>query len=435
MTYTPRKLILLAGDFICLNLALLLTLIIRYPSGDLENQWQSHWPYFLPVFIIWLIILYISDLYNLNFAGNGSIFYRSLLSASLASTILSSLYFYLNLHSSIAPRTNLIIFLIVFLILFYFWRRSYYLLTQRFLPSERLAIIGSKNSVERLAEEIEKNQGSGYRAELKITDPEQLDFVQEMISLKKIESLVVVEDFISPSALSRFLADCWRYEIAVFDYASFYEYLTGKVPIETIGPTWFLKNVQTRQKRYYDWSKQIVDAGLAILLAIISSPLWLAVTLYIKLSTPGRVLFTQKRLGRDGQPFIIIKFRTMTENDDPSQRQLITGGDFLRATRLDELPQLINILKGEMSFIGPRPEQEEIAAQREQEIPFYRMRLLVKPGLTGWDQISGDYHSSSLPDTIAKLQHDLFYLKQRSIYLDCAIALKTIATIFSRNGR
>lgn len=435
MTYTPKKLILLAGDFICLNLALLATLIIRYPSSDLENQWQNHWPYFLPVFIIWLIVLYISDLYNLNFAGNGNSFYRSLLNASLASTILSSLYFYLNLHSSISPRTNLVVFLVFFLILFYFWRRSYYLLTQRFLPSERLAIIGSKSSVDRLAEEIEKNQGSGYRVELKITDPGQLDFAQEMISLKKIESLVVVEDFISPGALSRFLADCWRYEIAVFDYASFYEYLTGKISIETIGPTWFLKNVQTRQKKYYDWSKQIIDTGLAILLAIISSPLWLTVALYIKLSSSGRVLFTQKRLGRDGRPFIIIKFRTMTDNSDPGQRKLITGGNFLRATRLDELPQLINILKGEMSFIGPRPEQEEIAAQREQEIPFYRMRLLVKPGLTGWDQISGDYHSSSLTDTIAKLQHDLFYLKQRSIYLDCAIALKTIATIFSRNGR
>ncbi len=435
MTHTPRKLILLSGDFLCLHLALLVTLVIRYSLNELPGRWESHWLYFLPVFIIWLVALYTSGLYNLNLAGSGTTFYRSLLGAGLASTVLSVLYFYLNLRSTVAPRTNLLIFLLVFLIIFYVWRRIFHVLARLVLPSERLAIIGSPSSTSRLLEEIKHHHGSGYQATLIITDPEQLNSAKEQILATKISTLVIAEDFTSSAALNRLLADSWHYNIAIFDYASFYEHLTSQVPLELIGPTWFLKNVQTRQKKYFDWSKQLVDSFLASLLLILSSPLWLIVILIIKSFSPGRIFFTQLRLGRDGQPFTIIKFRTLSEEENPSERQPIKGGRFLRATRLDELPQLINILKGEMSFIGPRPEQLEIAAQREQEIPFYRMRLLVKPGLTGWDQISGNYHSSSLSDTVAKLQYDLFYLKQRSPLLDSIIALKTIATIFSRNGR
>jgi lipopolysaccharide/colanic/teichoic acid biosynthesis glycosyltransferase len=110
-------------------------------------------------------------------------------------------------------------------------------------------------------------------------------------------------------------------------------------------------------------------------------------------------------------------------------------GNFLRKTRLDELPQTINIIKGEMSFIGPRPERPELVAELEEAIPFYNMRLIVKPGLTGWDQVSGEYHSPSKEDTLKKLQNDLFYIKNRSLFLDFVIFLKTIATVFGRGGR
>ena len=122
----------------------------------------------------------------------------------------------------------------------------------------------------------------------------------------------------------------------------------------------------------------------------------------------------------------------MTEKND---RRVTASGRFLRASRLDEIPQLINIVKGEMSFIGPRPERPELAASLSQAIPFYDTRLLIKPGLTGWDQISGEYHSATAADTIKKLQNDLYYIKHRSLYLDLSIALKTVATVLGRKGR
>jgi lipopolysaccharide/colanic/teichoic acid biosynthesis glycosyltransferase len=130
--------------------------------------------------------------------------------------------------------------------------------------------------------------------------------------------------------------------------------------------------------------------------------------------------------------------RTENNNLGPTElgdARITKFGSFLRQTRLDEIPQVLNILKGEMSFIGPRPERPEIVTELEKQIPFYKTRLLIKPGITGWDQISGDYHSASVDDSLTKLQHDLFYLSHRSLYLDITIALKTVATMISRAGR
>jgi len=440
MLNQPRKLVLLAGDLACLHLALTATLLLRYAPEDWTARWQSHWPYFLPVFFIWLVILYINNLYNLNLAGGNGDFYRSLLNAVTASTIASVLYFYLNLRSAVAPRTNLAIFIVGFIIIFYLWRRLYRTLVSRVLSGERLAVIGSPEQSAQLLKEITANPGAGYRPELIVNQSDGLEEVSRQIVTRNIKTLVIAENFGPPVILNRLLSASWRYDIAIFDYAEFYERLTGKVPIEDIAASWFLKNVKTGQKKYFDWLKQVTDYLLAGIVLIVTLPFWLFIAAAIRLASPGPVFFRQERLGRDGRPFTIIKFRTMTADARSSieaaeKKELIRGGRFLRETRLDELPQLINILRGEMSFIGPRPEQPQIAAERERQIPFYRMRLLVKPGLTGWDQISGDYHSSSLEHTAEKLQYDLFYLKQRSLYLDAAIALKTLATIMSRNGR
>ncbi|MCK5416729.1 sugar transferase, partial [Candidatus Parcubacteria bacterium] len=144
--------------------------------------------------------------------------------------------------------------------------------------------------------------------------------------------------------------------------------------------------------------------------------------------------------GKNEKKFILIKFRTMrTENNDmtltrSNDPRVTYFGNFLRKTRIDEIPQVLNILFGDMSFVGPRPERPEFIEKLKKEIPFYEERMLTKPGLTGCDQISGEYHSPSLNDSLKKLQYDLFYIKNRSIYLDLSIILKTIATILSKSG-
>lgn len=436
MLKIQKKIILLLGDLAVLHLALFSTLALRYPNHLRQENWHSHWPEFWPVFLIWLMLLYINDLYNLNYAGNGEKFYRGLLSASALSTILSALYFYLNFNSPVAPKTNLALFTLVFILIFYLWRRLYRSTLRHFIPLEPVAIISPQKEGQYLLEALRKHPGDAYQAG-PILDPNmETGHLIEQINHHQLRNLVIFEHSLSAEKLNQLLEACWRHDIKIFNYANFYEDLSGQIPLEAISPSWFLSNIQTKQKEYFHYFKQGLDLILALMILLVSLPLWPAIALLIKTTSPGKVFFRQERLGRDGKIFTIIKFRTMQPvTEELGQMKIIAGGKFLRQTRLDELPQVINILKGEMSFIGPRPERPTIAAGLEKLIPFYRLRLLIKPGLTGWDQISGVYRSASESDSRTKLQHDLYYLKHRSLYLDLSITLKTIATIISRSGQ
>jgi lipopolysaccharide/colanic/teichoic acid biosynthesis glycosyltransferase len=187
--------------------------------------------------------------------------------------------------------------------------------------------------------------------------------------------------------------------------------------------------------------KRAVDIVMASLGMLILIPFWPLIALGIKIESKGPVLFKQVRLGHREKHFSIYKFRTMRneQNDfaptSVSDARITKLGNILRKTRLDELPQMINILKGDMSFIGPRPERPELAEGLSKVIPFYRQRHMVKPGVTGWDQVSGEYHSPSVEDTYKKLQYDLYYVRNLSPFLDVSIFFKTIMTVVARAGR
>ena len=436
-----KKIILLIGDFSFLNLALFLTLVLRYPKDTWLRNFQGHFPYFLVVFVIWLIIFYINDLYNLNLKASGRKFFLQTMNAVGLSSLLSIIYFYLNVQSDIAPKTNLLIFIIVFIILFFLWRGLYQAMVRSLIPESNLAIIGLNRHTEILIEELKNNPGAGYQTALIFKDASEMESLVESVREKNIKALVVVDDFGQSEKMREALFACLSYNLVFFDYPSFYELLTGKVPVEAIGPSWFLDNLKEGEKNYFNFFKRLLDIFGGLFILILSLPFWPLIALIIKLESRGPVFFTQERYGRNEKIFKMFKFRTMRE--DGNERTMtvegdsrVTGfGNFLRKTRVDEIPQVINILKGQMSFIGPRPERPEIVAELEHQIPFYKTRLLIKPGITGWDQVSGTYHSPSLEDTLEKLQYDLFYLKHRSLYLDLAITLKTVATVLSRKGR
>ncbi len=435
-----KKIILMVGDFLFLNLALFLTLVIRYPKQSWIENWQGHFPHFLVVFLIWLVILYINDLYNLNLKASGRKFFLQTINAAVLSSLLSIIYFYLNVQSSIAPKTNLFIFILVFLILFFLWRGLYGALIRSIIPKSNLAIIGYNRHSDILIAELKNNPGSGYQTALIFKDPSEMASLIESIKEKNIRAIVVCDDFGESEKVREALFSCLSYNLIFFDYPAFYELLTGKVPVEAIGPAWFLDNLKEGERNYFNFVKRIIDIFGALVILIISSVFWPLIALIIKLESKGPVFFSQKRYGRNETIFKMVKFRSMRINDNDGgpttagDKRVTAFGSFLRKSRLDEIPQVINIIKGEMSFIGPRPEQPKIVAELEHQIPFYKTRLLIKPGITGWDQVSGHYHSPSLEDTLEKLQYDLFYLKHRSFYLDLAIALKTVATMLSRGG-
>ncbi|MFA5023528.1 MAG: sugar transferase [Patescibacteria group bacterium] len=436
-----KKIILFLGDCLFLSLALIITLLIRYPRNDFASRWQSHWPHFLIIGAIWLLLFYINDLYNLNLKASGRKFFRLTINAAALASLFSILYFYFNVQATIAPRTNLAIFIGLFIVLFFIWRSFYQLLVQTVIPQDNLAIIGFNNRAEELIAELKNNPGSGYQTALIFKTAAEMTDLTASIKDKNIKAIVVCDDFGQSEKMRAALFDCLIYKVTFFNYPDFYELITGKIPVEAIGPNWFLENLREGQKNYFNFIKRLFDFWLALIVLLVSLPFWPFIALIIKTTSRGPVFFRQVRYGKNEKTFKILKFRTMREeNNDRSltlegDARVTAFGSIMRKTRLDEIPQVLNILKGEMSFIGPRPERPEIVSELEHQLPFYKTRLLIKPGLTGWDQISGKYHSPSLEDSLEKLQYDLFYLKNRSLYLDLSIALRTLATILSQGGR
>lgn len=449
-----KKLLLLSGDIAVLYLSLYLALLIRYRENPTGELWQMHlWP-FTFIFILWIFIFYIANLYSLHTAVNNTKFFQLANKSLIISVLIALAYFYLAPGISIAPKTNLLIYVIIFYILFLSWRRFYNLTLKSYLPKKNIAFIGLSGLTKELIGEIFEKPHLGYAisfiVSLKNETLEKLNGIQvingtsdleNLIIKNKISTIILTDDPHYSEELSAVLFKCLPLKINYLSLTTFYEIITGRVPIDAINQLWFLENLSEGNKGWFDTLKKIYDFILAALIFLITLIFWPFIALSIKIESKGPAFFRQARIGKNGKIFQIVKFRTMAiTNNDLSPTKINDGritkvGNFLRKTRIDEIPQVINIMLSDMSFVGPRPERPEIIAGLEQAIPFYKERSLVKPGLTGSDQISGEYHSPSLEDSVKKLQYDLFYIKNRSFYLDLSILLKTIAIIFSREGR
>ncbi len=436
-----KKLSLFIGDLIFLQIALFLTLLIRYGQANLLAQWDNHLPKFIFVFAVWFFSLYINGFYNLNLESQGRKFFKRLSGAALIAIFLSIIYFYLATESNITPKTNLLVFFAFFSVLLSLWRQIFRLLSNSLSQDNKIAIIGFNSKTNKLIEEIKKNPGAGYSTALIFKNAEEINSLEKMIKEKNIKTIVICDDFGKGEELRNALFSCLNLNLNFFSYPDFYESLSGKIPVEAIDANWFLENIKEGDRSYFNALKNIGDFLGALLIFTLSLPFWPFISLAIKIESRGPIFFKQVRLGKLGQEFLIIKFRTMREEGNNKEMTVVGDkritklGNFLRKTRLDEIPQVLNVLKGEMSFIGPRPERPELATELEKAVPFYKTRLLVKPGLSGWDQVSGEYHSPSVDDTLKKLQNDLFYIKNRSLYLDGIIILKTISAVLSRGGR
>jgi len=459
-----KKIFLLTGDIAILYIALYLTLLLRYGWGQAGGEWFNHLLPFSSIFFVWLIIFYIADLYNLHLAiNNWKIFQRTANSLAVG-ILLAFSYFYLNPAISIAPKRNLFLFAAMFALAFLVWRRSFNALLKNYLPKNKIALIGGGELAKDLLKELSAKPHLGFVPVLVIAglengeqdtlplgladdkDPDiaRLDdfsALPALVKKEKISTLVLAADPRQSPALRDALFACLPLKTNFVRLANFYEMITGKIPLDAINRIWFLENLSEGEKHAFNVLKRTYDLFLALVLLAATWPAWILLAALIKLESRGPAFFLSRRLGKDNREFNLYKFRTMreekndrspTRNNDPRITRL---GRFLRRSRLDELPQVVNILKGEMSFVGPRPERPELVKNLAEKIPFYRERLLIKPGATGWDQISGEYHSPSYEDTIKKLQYDLYYLKNRSVYLDLSIILKTIATVISNGGR
>lgn len=230
------------------------------------------------------------------------------------------------------------------------------------------------------------------------------------------------------------LLACRMQGVEVEDGTSFYEHLSGKVMLENIRPSWLIFSAGFSGSPLQRLFKRLLDVVLSVLVTALSLLLLPWIALAIKLESRGPVLFSQERVGENGRHFVLYKFRSMQTDAEAATGPVFAGandprvtrvGKILRATRLDELPQLINVLRGEMSFVGPRPERPFFVEQYAKDVPYYTQRLSVEPGLTGWAQVNYPY-GATREDAIEKLRLDLYYIKNMSLLLDLLILLKTV---------
>ncbi len=238
------------------------------------------------------------------------------------------------------------------------------------------------------------------------------------------------------------LLHCKMSGIKVCEWGNFYEIHANKIDIMSINPSFLIFGEGFRQSKILRMIKRIQDTILALVILVLTLPVVIIVAIAIKLESPGPVLYSQERVGRYNKPFHIYKFRSMVADAEKgnvaqwakkNDSRITRVGQFIRKTRLDELPQLWNILKGEMSFVGPRPERPVFVKELEEKIPFYSQRHIVKPGLTGWAQIRYEY-GASIDDALRKLEYDLYYVKNMSVFLDLMTIMETIHVVLFRKG-
>jgi exopolysaccharide biosynthesis polyprenyl glycosylphosphotransferase len=433
-----KKILLLVGDILILYLSLWLTLLLRYGTNFDLARWQQHfWPFTI-IYLLWLIVFYIAGLYELTLARNNISFYSTLSKGLAINAGLAIAFFYFIPYFGITPKTNLFLNLLIFTILVSLWRQLYNHLIKAEALLNNLLIIGQNSESDQIIEIVKNNPQLGYRLLGQIQPKEiQTPFdLLEIATQKNIKTIVTAIDPHQDSHLAESLYQCLPLKISFYDLASFYEKIMGKVPLSSIGEIWFLENLTESQKNFYEAIKRILDILGAFVFGLISLLFYPLIALAIKIDSSGSVFYTQKRIGQDGQVFTVIKFRTMIEEAekngaqwaDQQDHRITKVGKFLRKSRLDELPQLWNVLTGQMSFIGPRPERIEFVQRLEKEIPYYQIRHIIKPGLTGWAQVNFRY-GSSVQDSIEKLQYELYYIKHRSLILDLSIILRTIKII------
>ncbi len=366
--------------------------------------------------------------------------------------VLSALYYLLP--SGLVGRGVLIISLASFGVAQYIWHRSFPLILTAPGISQKILILGNGSLAKKIEEVMPFSRHNyvlaGYVRPLNeipaIPDPRivgTLDQIFETVGRIKPHKIIVSLAERRGVLPVREILRCKLSGVEVVDAMCFYEQLTGKLLIENINPSWFIFSEGFRVTGFIRFYKRVLDILFSFIGLVLAAPIIPLVALAVKFDSPGPVFFRQVRVGEGERPFTLVKFRTMcndaekngavwAQKDDPRVTRI---GNFLRKSRLDEIPQLFNVLKGDMSFVGPRPERPEFIEKLEEKIPYYSKRHFVKPGVTGWAQVKYPYGASE-EDAVEKLRYDLYYIKNLSILFDLLIICETVKVVlFGRGAR
>lgn len=450
MRLVPRQeyIMLLAGDILVFIASLWLALFLRRFTPPVPDIFLQHLIPFSLLFILWVVIFFLAGLY-----GKHTRLFRSRLPATILYTqainvSLAALFFFLIPVFGIAPKTILVLYLVVSFILVYFWRVSVFP-HLRFARRLKGVLIASGPDIRALAKEIEADHRYPFQFSYIIdtarAKPHEVIQHACRVAAENHVTFLVVDP--SDKALSAALpivydAAFQKRNFALIDAVELYQEIFDRVPLSLIEYEWVLGSASS--SRVYDFLKRVLDIMGAAAIGIITAIAYPIAALAIKLDDGGPIFITQDRIGKYQKNIRVVKFRSMSGNDQgiygskgKSSLRVTRVGRWLRNLRIDELPQLWNVLKGELSLVGPRPELPALAGGYSSRIPYYNARHLINPGLTGWAQIHHDrdpHHGADIVETKNKLSYDLYYLKHRSLLLDLFIILQTVRIVLTARG-
>jgi exopolysaccharide biosynthesis polyprenyl glycosylphosphotransferase len=452
---TERRIVAAAGDAVAILIALTVGLVALMPGSGPLVLAESPWTWAATLLVYWALLAPAFDAYTSNRIAAPA---PSALLAGQAAIATAVAYFLTPYLSAplLNSRAVMLLFVAVLVLGIMLWRIALALALGRLVAPRTVLVVGAGWGGQAIAEAIGQSGPDfrlvGFVDDRRVrneapTEPTVLGGradLERLVEGLGVTDVVIAEPSRMHADLVKAVVRAYESGVYVTPMANLYEQLTGRIPVEHVGDDWVgaMPQIERLQGigRVVKRSLDVVGAAVGLLVLGLITPL---VALAIKVDSSGQVFYAQERVGYRGRTFRVRKFRSMVEQAEadgharwakPGDPRVTRVGRFLRATRLDELPQVLNILRGEMSIVGPRPERPEFVAALEQRIPFYRARLLVKPGLTGWAQIKYRYGSSA-NDALIKLQYDLYYVKHHSLMLDALIIAKTIGVVLGLRGR
>jgi len=454
---SPRKLAFVIGEGILIFLAVTLASYFLFGRelgfiGTLEIIW----PKILLISVVTQASLYYHDLYELNAITNAiDLAYKLIQSIGITSISLAIIYFLWP--NMIIARWVFFVNLVFLLLFLVCWRLLYAFVLKKKLFTEKALLVGSGELARNILDEITGKKDISYNVKSIITrEIDQnikirangmsvhygFENICDLAAAHDAGSVIVALDEKRKVLPYEQLLACKVRGINIIDGESFYERITGKLLVEKINPSWLIFSEGFVKSKTAKFTKRIVGLLMSTLLLVTFAPFLLLIAIAIKLDSRGPVLFSQERVGANEKIFRLYKFRSMrsdaekesgpvwAEEDDP---RITRVGKVIRRLRIDELPQLWNVFKGDMSFVGPRPERPFFVEKLKKKIPYYKERASVKPGVTGWAQVKYPYGASE-EDALEKLKYDLYYIKNMSIVIDMIVIFRTLKTVILSRG-
>jgi len=454
-SFGPRTTLLIFVEYALIVISVLTATVMRlgFPVENISGVVSRA----SLIAVVLHVSLHCVDLYDLRtLTDRRDLVTRLLRALGAASLILALLYYWIP--TLVIGRGVFLIASVFVVGLVVGWRVAFEWLSLRLAPAERLLIVGTNAAAVDLARELyDRRQELGVEL-VGFVDPDParvgtslinpgvvgtIDDIPEIVRHRGVDRVVVsLADARGKLSMDQLLEIKLNRGVRFNHLATVYEDYTGKIAVENLRPSWLIFSEGFRKTRALNATKRALDILLSAIGLLLALPLMLLVALALRYTSPGPVFYHQRRVGRDGRIFTIHKFRSMRTDAEKGTGAVWSSegdprvtpvGRFLRRSRLDEIPQLWNVLKGDMSFVGPRPERPEFVTDLTRSIPFYGQRHVVRPGLTGWAQVRHSYGSST-NDALQKLQYELFYIKHMSIAFDLFIVLETVKTVLVRRG-